>query len=210
MGSSLIGRVEKHQGHIRVLTWGNSGGERTCRALATASSLTRCSLADMGEIPNWSSLVNNLRHEWVRWMLEYLAELMARSIYRIHERWRLIEGDARRSERGKSTGAKNSWRSPAQWLHDCTLKCATVTTGQYRRSGHVPWISTACQTRITATGVNPGARITGGEGDWTLGYFRYCTIRGCFSCSNRAFCSAICFRFYVVTWPTLCIKVVVL
>jgi hypothetical protein len=105
--------------------------------LATASSLTRCSLADMGEIPNWSSLVNNLRHEWVRWMLEYLAELMARSIYRIHERWRLIEGDARRSERGKSTGAKNSWRSPAQWLHDCTLKCATVTTGQYRRSGHV-------------------------------------------------------------------------
>jgi hypothetical protein len=52
------------------------------------------------------------------------------------------------------------------------------------------------------------ARITGGEGDWILGYFRYCTIRGCFSCSDRAFHSAICFRFYIVTWPTLCIKVV--
>jgi hypothetical protein len=47
-------------------------------------------LADLGEIPNWSSLVNNPRDEWVRWMLEYLAELMAHSIYRIHERWRLI------------------------------------------------------------------------------------------------------------------------
>jgi hypothetical protein len=31
--------------------------------------------------------VNNLRHEWVRWMLDYLAELMARSIYRIRGRW---------------------------------------------------------------------------------------------------------------------------
>ena len=47
-------------------------------------------LVDLGEIPNWSSLVNNPRHEWVRWMLEYLVKLMARSIYRIHERWRLI------------------------------------------------------------------------------------------------------------------------
>jgi hypothetical protein len=90
MGSSLIGWVEKHQGHIRVLKRGNREGERTCRVLATVSSLTQCSLADLGEILNWSSLVNNPRHEWVRWMLEYLAELMARSIYMIHERWRLI------------------------------------------------------------------------------------------------------------------------
>jgi hypothetical protein len=40
-----------------------------------------------GGIPNWGSLVSDWRHEWVDWMLEYLAELRVCSIYRIHERW---------------------------------------------------------------------------------------------------------------------------
>jgi hypothetical protein len=31
--------------------------------------------------------VDNLRHEWVRWMRDYLAELMACSIYRARGRW---------------------------------------------------------------------------------------------------------------------------
>jgi hypothetical protein len=43
--------------------------------------------------------MNNLRHEWVRWVLEYLAELRACSIYRIHERWRLIWGKTRSGRR---------------------------------------------------------------------------------------------------------------
>jgi hypothetical protein len=44
-------------------------------------------LTDLGEIPNYSSLVDNPRHEWVRWMRDYIAELMARSIYMARGRW---------------------------------------------------------------------------------------------------------------------------
>jgi hypothetical protein len=33
------------------------------------------------------------------------------------------------------------------------------------RSFTSPWISTTCEARITATGANPGARISGGAGD---------------------------------------------
>jgi hypothetical protein len=33
--------------------------------------------------------MDNSRHGWVRWMLDYLAELMARSIYRARGRWLL-------------------------------------------------------------------------------------------------------------------------
>jgi hypothetical protein len=35
-------------------------------------------LANLGEIPNWSSLVDNRRHGWVCWVLDYIAEPMAR------------------------------------------------------------------------------------------------------------------------------------
>jgi hypothetical protein len=44
-------------------------------------------LTDLGEISNWGALVDDLRHGLVYWMLDYLAELMARSIYRIQRRW---------------------------------------------------------------------------------------------------------------------------
>jgi hypothetical protein len=44
--------------------------------------------------------VNDLRHEWVRWVLGYLSELRARSIYRIHERWWLIWGKTSGGRRG--------------------------------------------------------------------------------------------------------------
>jgi hypothetical protein len=57
-------------------------------------------LIDLGKIPNWGSLVNDLRHDWVRWVLEYLAKLRACSIYWIHERWRLIWGKTRGGRRG--------------------------------------------------------------------------------------------------------------
>jgi hypothetical protein len=39
------------------------------------------------------------RHERVDWMLDYLAEPTEGSIYRIHERWRLIRGKTRGSRR---------------------------------------------------------------------------------------------------------------
>jgi hypothetical protein len=69
--SSLIEPVEEHQESIRALKRESREHERT----------------DLGEIPNWGSLVSNWRHEWVDWMLEYLAELRVCSIYRIHGRW---------------------------------------------------------------------------------------------------------------------------
>jgi hypothetical protein len=46
--------------------------------------------------------VNNPRHEWVCWMLEYLAELMAHSIYRIRGRWLVnLDGVVAAGERGE-------------------------------------------------------------------------------------------------------------
>jgi hypothetical protein len=79
--------VAKHLQHTEMLKREQGSHERTCNELATVSSHRTMFLIDLGEIPNWSSLVNDLRHEWVRWVLGYLAELTACSIYRIHERW---------------------------------------------------------------------------------------------------------------------------
>jgi hypothetical protein len=39
-------------------------------------------LTDLGEISNWGALVDDLRHGLVYWVRDYLADLMARSIYR--------------------------------------------------------------------------------------------------------------------------------
>jgi hypothetical protein len=87
MGSSLIGRVEEHEGHIRVLKQESRRHERTCSTLTTARSLRTVLWTDLGEISNWRALVDDLRHELVYWLLDYLAELTACSIYRIPERW---------------------------------------------------------------------------------------------------------------------------
>jgi hypothetical protein len=73
MGSSLIGWVEKHQGHIRVLKRGNRGRERTYIGLAMASSLSTVLWTDLGEVSNRGSLVDNRRHGWVCWVLDYIA-----------------------------------------------------------------------------------------------------------------------------------------
>jgi hypothetical protein len=35
-------------------------------------------LTDLGELQNWSALVDNLRHRLVRWVCDYLAELTGR------------------------------------------------------------------------------------------------------------------------------------
>jgi hypothetical protein len=48
-----------------------------------ASSLSTVLWTDLGEVSNWGSLVDNRRHGWVCWVLDYIAEPMARSIYRI-------------------------------------------------------------------------------------------------------------------------------
>jgi hypothetical protein len=78
--------VAKYLQHTETLREQGSH-EWTCNKLATVSSHRTVFLIDLGEIPNWTSLLNDLRHEWVRWLLEYLAELRARSIYRIQGRW---------------------------------------------------------------------------------------------------------------------------
>jgi hypothetical protein len=72
--SSLIGRVKEHQENIRALKRESREHERTWNELATARSLCAVFRADLGEIPNWDSLVSNWWHERVDWMLEYLAE----------------------------------------------------------------------------------------------------------------------------------------
>jgi hypothetical protein len=97
--SSLIERVEEHQEDIWVLKQEGKEHERTWNELAMARSLCVVFRTDLGELPNWGSMVINWRHERVDWMLNYLAEPMAGSIYRIHERWRLIRGKTRDGRR---------------------------------------------------------------------------------------------------------------
>jgi hypothetical protein len=65
------------------------------------------------------------------------------------------------------------------------------------------------RARITATGTNPDAKATGGEGAEQK-IFVYCTIRFLFSQRDRAVCREICSQIHVVTRPSLCIKVVAL
>jgi hypothetical protein len=48
---------------------------------------TRDVLDRFGEISNWGALVDDLRHGLVYWMLDYLAELRERSIYRVRGWW---------------------------------------------------------------------------------------------------------------------------
>ena len=84
---SLIEWVEEHQENLRTLKRESREHERTWNELATTRSLCAVFRTDLGEIPNWGSLVSNWRHERVDWMLEYLTEPRVCSIYRALERW---------------------------------------------------------------------------------------------------------------------------
>ena len=84
---SSIKLVEEHQENLRSLKRESREHERTWNELATARSLCAVFRTDLGEIPNWGSLVSNWRHERVDWMLEYLTEPRVCSIYRALERW---------------------------------------------------------------------------------------------------------------------------
>ena len=71
---------------------------------------------DLGEIRNWEARVNDKRRELVLWMRNNLAELTGASIYRVHQRWRLIwrrRAGGRRE--GEVTGA--SYRG-IHWSND--------------------------------------------------------------------------------------------
>ena len=46
-------------------------------------------LTDLGELQNWSVLVDDLRHELVCWVHDYLMEFTVCSIYRARGRWLL-------------------------------------------------------------------------------------------------------------------------
>jgi hypothetical protein len=83
MGSSSIGWVEKRHRHTGMLKQERGGHDRTSGELATASSLSTVFWTDLGEVSNWGSLVDNRRHGWVCWVLDYIAGPMAHSIYRI-------------------------------------------------------------------------------------------------------------------------------
>jgi hypothetical protein len=84
---SLIEWVEEHQENLRTLKWESREHERTCSTLAMARLPCAVFWTDLGEIPNWGSLVSNWRHERVDWMLDYLAEPTTCSIYRPPDRW---------------------------------------------------------------------------------------------------------------------------
>jgi hypothetical protein len=85
--SSLIERVEEHQGHVRVLKQESRGQDRTWSALATVRPSLRRRKTDLGEVSNLGALVSNWRHERVCWVHSYLAEPRVCSIYSALERW---------------------------------------------------------------------------------------------------------------------------
>jgi hypothetical protein len=63
--SSLIEWVEEHLETITALKRESREHEQTYSTLATARSLLAVFWTDLGKIPNWGSLVNDLGHEWV-------------------------------------------------------------------------------------------------------------------------------------------------
>jgi hypothetical protein len=63
--SSLIERVEEHQGHVRVLKQESKGQDRIWSALATVRACSWQRKTDLGELSNSGALVSNWRHECV-------------------------------------------------------------------------------------------------------------------------------------------------
>jgi hypothetical protein len=70
-----------------MLEHSTEGYESTWSRLATVSSHRTVFLVDLGEIPNWGLLVSNWRHDLVGWVLDYLTDSTAHSIYRLWGRW---------------------------------------------------------------------------------------------------------------------------
>jgi hypothetical protein len=69
-------------------------------------------LTDLGEMGNLEALVDDRRRELVLWMCDYPMELMACSIYRVHERWCPIRRDcAGGREEDMSHRGDLPWRS---------------------------------------------------------------------------------------------------
>jgi hypothetical protein len=75
---SLIGWVSEYQEQVRVLKQEDSEHEWTWNSLATARSHRSVFLVDLGEIPNWGALVDDLRWGLVYWVHNYLAEQAGR------------------------------------------------------------------------------------------------------------------------------------
>jgi hypothetical protein len=96
---------------------------------------------------------------------------------------------------GVSTATRRSGHVATDTGAVISLPCDHICSPA--RSFTSPWISTVCQARITATSTNPGTRITGGEGDWTQGYFCYCTITESFRASDITVCSTLISDFCV-------------
>jgi hypothetical protein len=102
---------------------------------------------------------------------------------------------------GKSgkIGAKQKWRP--EW-----------TVAEVHPLGDISHSNSVIRrrrARITATGANPDAKATSGEGAEQK-IFVYCTIGFLFSQPEKAVCREICSQIHVVTRPSLCIKVVAL
>jgi hypothetical protein len=69
-----------------MLEHSTEGYESTWSRLAMVSSHCTVFFVDLGEIPNWRAQVSNWRNDLVAWVLDYLMDPMAHSIYRLRER----------------------------------------------------------------------------------------------------------------------------
>jgi hypothetical protein len=90
-----------------------------------------------------------LRHKWVRWMLDYLAEMMARSIYRTRGWWllnlawraggrregRALAQEVRGFHRGKVTGDERTRQGTL--LRRGTVPRHVATNQQAANSGEL-------------------------------------------------------------------------
>jgi hypothetical protein len=73
-------------------------------------------LTDFGEISNWGTLVDDLGHGLVYWVCDYLAEPLARSIYRTRGRWPMNlrwRGGGRREGLNHWRGDRGCYRGKA-------------------------------------------------------------------------------------------------
>jgi hypothetical protein len=98
---SSIKLVGEYWGYIRTLKRGGRRYEQTWDALATTRSNCSGFLRDLGEIPNWGVLGEDLRHRLRYWLRNYLAEWTGAAIYSLQRRWRPISPGCAGGQRGK-------------------------------------------------------------------------------------------------------------
>jgi hypothetical protein len=150
-----------------MLRQGSRGEELTWVGLTATRLSSRCSRTGLGRIRNSCSLVRDLGCRWVQQLLEYMAELGARSIYRVRARWSWIWVLTRGGRRWRRTGARECVSpvmasSPATMglpQRVTTARCKGRATRQATAKARRRWARGGVPRLAGVASSSPAARI---------------------------------------------------